>query len=383
MGITRFRNFSDLSFLQQVDKPRFLVPLLMPYAAYFRSRDVEVADLRNSDEHDRQLLTIFGTADGDMPGELLETLHRLDDLSDEAGHDKLLAEVERNEIVLRGGLGDELSPGELAIALHCRYPQLVRDAHDRTPHSKLRLYEEYQAKTTKLITLSDVTAKLAALENLLGYWFEAKNRTPACKIAVYQEHDALRFEIMHGRPFRMIGVIGADLEPARIGYRAQQHDSVIFDTRDCLLQVSATTEAERDLYRQAFGMAFFDDDDHFPVGDIYNLELLKLSHLTLATVAGVECVRLTELRTRSDDAFAMVQVSQGHDLLAAGGPCDTARRARGTIIGASFHLTYDSGGPPRKLEIRPPNVALYDRARDGVATEAFLLANRFLVRGPR
>lgn len=383
MGTTRFRNFSNLSFLQQVDKPRFLVSLLRPYSAYLRSRGVDIAELENSDEHDRQLLAIFSTADEAMPAELLEVLHRLDDLSDEAGHDKILAEVERHDIPLRGILGEELSPGELAIALHCRYPQLVRDAHARTAHSRARIYEEFPAKTDKLITMSQAIEKLAKLEILLGYWFESKNRSQACKIAVYQEPEALRFEITHGRPYRMIGIIQSSLERSRIGYRPQQHDSVIFDARDCLLQVSAHTEAERNVYRQAFGTAFFEDLDHFPLGDIYNLELLRLGNLTLATVAGVENVRLTELRTRVGDEHAVVQVVRGYDLLARGGPLDSTRRARGTITGATFHLTYDSGGPPRKVEIRPPNVALYDRARDSGVTEAFLFANHFVVRRPR
>jgi len=382
MRSIRFRNFSDLSFLQQVDKPRFLVPLLMPYAAYFRSRGLEIAELTSCDEHDRQLLTIFATADETMPAELLEVLHRLDDLSDEAGHDRILAEVERHDIPLRGILGEELSPGELAIAMHCRHPKLVRDAHERT-QAKVRIYEEYQAKTDRAITLAEATAKLPDLERLLGFWFEAKNRSLACKIDVIEELDALRFAITHGRPYRLIGVIRSSLERSRLGYRAQQHDSVIFDTRHRLLQVSANTETEREVYRQAFGTAFFEDLDHFPLGDIYSLELLRLSHLTLATVTGIESVRLTELQTRLEDAYGNVEVSRGHDLLARGSLLDSSRRVRGTITGATFLITYGSGGPPRTLEIRPPNVALYDRSRDGAATEAFLLANHLMVRRPR
>lgn len=41
---------------------------------------------------------------------------------------------------------------------------------------------------------------------------------------------------------------------------------------------------------------------------------------------------------------------------------------------ASFLIKYRSGRP-RKLELRPPNVAIYDRARDGDAAEAFMYAN--------
>jgi len=378
MGTIRFKNFADLSFLQQVDKPRFLVPLLTPYAAYFRRCGLDVAGLRNSDEHDRQLLDVFVARGGEMPVELLETLYVLDDLADEAGHDLILAELESQEIQLRGILGEELSPGEFAIAIHCKYPQLVRTAHSNMTPRQIRIYEEYQAKTDAQMTLSDATAKLEDLEKLLGSWFESKNRSQACKIVVTEDRDDLWFEITHGRPFRMVGTINQTREPSSIGYRPQQHDSVIFEARGRLLKVDAQTAGERDAYRRALGTAFFEDEDHFPVGDIYSLELLRLSNLTLATVAGVERARLTELKMELQDAHGVVQVLQGHDLLNRSGPSETARRARGKMIGATFHVTYASGGPPRKLEIRPPNVAIYDRARDEEATEAFLIANRFL-----
>jgi len=378
-----FRNFGVLSFLQQIDKPRFLIPLLRPYSAYFRRRGLYVEHLRNSDECDRQLLAVFGEMDSSMPGALLGALTLLDDLADEAGHDRILAEVERNEIPLRGILGEDLSPGEFAIAVFVRYPQVVRDAHAHTTQAKLRLYEEYQAVRDQPIALAEAQAKLTALEELLGYWFESKNRTPACKIIVAEQGADLWFEIVHGRPYRMIGTINAQLEHARVGYRPQQHDSVIFERHGCVLKVSAQTLGERELYRQAFGMAFFENENHFPLGDLYNLEPLRRGGATLVMVAGIEAARLTELRMRLDDEQGKVQVSQGRDLLVPGGPFETAPFARGKIVGASFLITYESGGPPRRLEIRPPNVALYDRARDREATNAFLHANELLSGRPR
>lgn len=59
MARLRFKNFTDLAFLQQVDKPRFLVPLLLPHQAYFRRHGLDVASLQNSDDHDRQLLDVL------------------------------------------------------------------------------------------------------------------------------------------------------------------------------------------------------------------------------------------------------------------------------------------------------------------------------------
>ena len=50
----------------------------------------------------------------------------------------------------------------------------------------------------------------------------------------------------------------------------------------------------------------------------------------------------------------------------------------GRMVRASFLIKYSSGGRPRKLELRPTNVAIYDRDRDGDPAEAFLRTNGYL-----
>ena len=50
----RLKNFSDLSFLQKIDKPRFMAPLLRPHKDYFSRQALELARLVNSDACDKQ-----------------------------------------------------------------------------------------------------------------------------------------------------------------------------------------------------------------------------------------------------------------------------------------------------------------------------------------
>lgn len=303
----------------------------------------------------------------------------LDDLADEAGHDLILAELDRHEIQLRGLLGEELSPGEFAIAVYLRYPQLVRDVHASAGFRRPKTFEEFQGKFARTITLERATAMVSDLEYLLASWFESKNRSRACKIAVHQEGDELRFQITHGRPYRTIGSIDNRLERSRIGYRPQQHDSVVFSRRDGVLKVSAHTEGERDLYRQAIGMAFFEDENFFPVGNLYSLAPLRAARPVLVVGADVESAQLIEVRIQLEDKDGVVRVSQGRDLLSLVDSRENGSLAPGKIIGATFLLSYRSGRLPRQLEIRPPNIAIYDRARDGDAAEKFMRLNGFLI----
>lgn len=377
MAQLRFKNFSDLAFIQGVDKPRFLAPLLEPHKAYFQRQGLDVTKLKNGDGHDRQLLEVFTKPDEEMPSGLLESLYVLDDLADDAGHDRILAEAERQGVQLNGILGEEMSPGEFAIAVQLQHAKIVRVAHDRTLYRKIKNYEEYQAKGNKHLTLKAAKAKRADIEEELAPWFESKNRSRACEIYIYEEKDDLKFEITHGRPYRTDGSIDKKLKRSRVAYRPQKHDSVIYDTRTRVLKLNAQTAAEKDLYRKSIGKILFDDADYFPAGDIYTLAPLSKPKPTLALVAGVKSARMTEVWIQVNDEHGFVQTSRAHNLLAVAERHGTPNFAQGNIIRASFLIEYGNGGRPRKLELRPTNVAIYDRARDGEPAEAFMHANGF------
>lgn len=374
MAQLRFKNFSNLEFIQRVDKPRFMVPLLRPHKAYFAQQGLDIERLKNGDGYDRKLLEAFTSAE-DMPEDLLDKLYMLDDLADEAGHDRILAEAERQGVQLGGILGEDLSPGELAIAVHLQHARVVRSAHDRTIFRKIKNYEEYQAKGNKQLTLKAARAKCSALEADLAPWFESKNRSRACEIYVYEEKDDIKFEITHGRPYRTDGSIDKKLRRARVAYRPQKHDSVIYDTKTGVLKLNAQTAGEKELYRKAFGKILFDDESYFPAGDIYTLAPLRKPKPTIALVAGIESARLTEVWNQVDAESGFVQISRAYNLLAEAEKRGNPNFAQGKIVRASFLIKYRSGGRPRKLELRPPNVAIYDRARDGDVAEDFLRAN--------
>jgi hypothetical protein len=377
MAQLRFKNFSNLAFIQGVDKPQFMVPLLAPHKDYFARRGLDLAKLKNGDGHDRQLLEVFTAPDEAMPPDLLQSLYVLDDLADEAGHDRLIAEAERQGVQLNGIVGADLTPGEFAIAAHLNHASLVRVCHERTIYRNIKNYEEYQATGSKQLTLKTVKAKRTALEQEMAPWFEAKDRSAACEIYVYEEQDDIKFEITHGRPYRTDGTIDKKLKRSRVAYRPQKHDSVIYDTRTRVLKLNAQSAAEKDLYRKSIGKILFDDADYFPAGDIYTLAPLRKAKPALATVTGMDSVRMTEVWIQVDDEHGFVQTSRAYNLLTVAERHGNPNFAQGKIVRASFLIKYRSGGRPRKLELRPPNVAIYDRARDGDPAEAFMHANGF------
>jgi len=374
----QFRNFSDLAFIQQIDKPRYLKPLLQSHGEFFQRQGLNIEELKNNDPTDRKLLAVLTQPDEEMPRDLLEALYVLDDLADETGHDRILAEAERMDG--QGdvkSLPDDLNPGEFAIGVYLRRPDLIRVCHEKTIYRKIKNYQEYQATTDKPLAFATARAKSKELERALGKWFESKNRSPACEIYVYEEGEEIKFQVTHGRTYRTDGSFDKALRRSRVAYRPQKHDSVVYDKPTYVLKINAQTSQEKDLYRAKFGEVLFGDPEHFPGGEIYTLEPLGRRSPQLRIPAGIQSVRLSEVWIEMVDG--LLQISRAYDLLKSIEDHHRPNLVEGRLIRASFLIKYMSGGRPRKLEIRPPNVAIYDRDRDGTAAEGFMQANGFLL----
>lgn len=376
MAKLKFKRFSDLAFLQGIDKPRYLFPLLAPFSDYFLRQGLDVSTLTNGDATDRKLLAIFTKPDEEMPGPLLEVLYVLDDLADELGHDRIVAEMERSGETVEALNGD-MTPGEYAIAVHSAKPGIIQACHEKTVYRKIRNYTEYQSRNESRLALSVVRERKSTLEGALAAWFDKMDRGKVCDIYAYEEGPEIRFIVTHGVTYRSHGTIDKNLRKSRVAFRPQKHDSIIYDTRTGILKVSAQMSSEKDEYRKQFGQVFFDSAEHFPPGDIYTLSPMQGADFRLRVPDGIDWASLCEVWIEIGDDQEVLQITRGYDLLKCANEQSRPLLAEGEILRAAFKIKYASGGKPRKLEIRPTNIAIYDHDRDGAAAEAFLRINGF------
>jgi len=372
----RFRNFGNLPFILSVDKPRFLSRLLAEHSAYFARHGIDVGALTNDDACARRLLEVFTQPDDTMPGALLQALHLLDALADEAGHERILEEAKRCGVDL-GAMPDDLCPGDFALAVWFKQPRLVRVCREKTVCQSFKRYYEFRSGDGRRLDLAAVKAKIGELREILGPWFDSRQRTPTCEVFVYEEGTEIRCLVTHGALYRTEGNITAKLERSRIGYRPQRHDSILYDTGTGVLKIHAQFPAERTAYRETFGRLLFDDPAYFPEKPTYTLESLRTNGGGLAVVAGMRSVRLTEVCIEWDTDRCRQQILKGNDLTEMVTGCGSLDIAGGEIVRASFSIGYSSGGRARRLEVCMPNVADHDRDRDGPVVEAFLRINQF------
>ncbi len=381
MAKLKFKRFSDLAFLQGIDKPRYLSPLLSSFSDYFSRQGLDISSLTNSDATERKLLEIFTKPDEEMQGPLLEMLYVLDDLADESGHDRIAMEIERSGEIVEG-LGDDMTPGEYAIVVYQAKPGLIQACHEKTFYRKIKNYTAFQSRNGSRLTFPAVQKGKTGLEESLAVWFGKMDRGKVCEIYAYEEGPEIRFVVTHGVTYRSQGTIDKNLRKTRVAFRPQKHDSVIYDTRTGVLKVNAQVSQEKEEYRKQFGQIYFGSEDQFPPGDIYTLSSMQREGFRLRVPDGIDWADLCEIWIQSDDDHHILQITRGYDLLKSAREKALPNLAKGQIVRAAFKVKYRSGGKPRRLEVRPTNIAIYDHDRDCVASEAFLKINEFLKAEP-
>ena len=371
--------FGFLDLVHAVDKRRYLQPLLAPHRDHFARLEFDLDALDDSPETDRALLRVLTDDAAPLPAVLAEALYEIADLAHEPGHDRIREAAETLGVPLR--MDGDVTPAELAVATYLSHRDVFRRALDGSVFARTKLYQEYQAIRDRQLALPS-RAVLDLVEDALRPWFREHGRGEACEVEAYREPHGVRFSISHGRTLRHERTYEGR-ERRRVTLRPQKQDSVLYDNRTCILHVNARTETEREIYRTTWGSVLFGDARHFPGGNRYTLQALQergAAALVLDGVPGVLRARWVEawvdyrnaerhFAKHKSDNLAITFLRRGMEELRGG-----------TLVRVVFSLKY-ARGRARRLEVRPPNVAIYDRERDVEASERFLEMNALVLPG--
>jgi len=168
-------------------------------------------------------------------------------------------------------------------------------------------------------------------------------------------------------------------------YRPEKHDVVAYDARIDELQINAETDAEKALYRTAFGRHFFGSTGYFPGDAKYTLEPLRkagLHTLDVSDVPGIEWVKLREVvyswPTYSEEIVS--RRTERVDLLPILGKRGKGLHHEARLLSAEFLFKFKTADRPRLVTIREGNVAEYTHDDDAELVERWLRARAFLNR---
>ena len=377
MPSLKFRNYANLKAIRIVDK-KYFQRLLSPHKVYCASRKLDVDALTNDDASNEALFAFFSTPDSSMPPDLLDALHKVDDLADTTGHDLLMGRALTAGVNMTPGRSD-VDPRELAIIAYLDHRRLFVASHDRVLYAKVKNFREFAGKSNRRLRVPP-QVKLGELEKKLAPWFDQMGRSRYCEVRAYEDGDEINFVVAHGKPFRRDNSVEPTLHPSLVSYRPQKHDVVVYDNKTYRLKVNAQTPAEQKLYREMFGDVLFGSSAYFGGDGIYTLRPLHMrgaAALDVSAVSGLDGVSLAEVWLETGDELDTILICRSRDVTRSIDEQGIMDLADGRLIYAKMFVRLSEGGRARKLEIKVPNQLVYDRRKGCEPVARFLELQKF------
>lgn len=316
-----------------------------------------------------------------LPASLVDTIHRIHDMSDDAGYDQLLSAAGGPLFVADSG---DLPTVALAARTLLDRPDLFNRAHGRRFVEALRKFREFPGRLVAEPSLDD--SALERAQRRFAAFFGRRGRSNLCRIRPWSESHTRNFMVSHGRTIRTddaIHEIGGVCSETTLAWRPQQHDLVVFDERTGRLRVSAPDAHILREYVAGFGELLFGDEGWFGDGAVVSLAPLTQSRAdVLRPSRGILGVRLVELEvgTRSDHC-ATITV-KGEDVFRVLDEVRLDPAAHGPLLQAKLRLRIQSDGRWRTVSVGVPDRVTGDWRRDRGVVRRYLEERGFLAGPP-
>lgn len=262
--------------------------------------DVDAVDGESDDVVHRWLLGCGPL----LPAALADDLERIGELADDRGAEAI-QHVSRRFGTHVHSLG--LDPLEVAVRSFLDHRALFESAHSRRLVETLRRTTEFLGRAPGPARPLELTT-MRALELGLGRQFDARSRSPHCRVAVSRDEDRMVFTVAHGalvrvdealedRPMLVCDSAAPTyLADRPVRYRPQRRDVVVYEADAGRLRIRAADAPTLHAYRKAFGELLFGDADWFGTEPIVSLEpLVRLGAAVEAPTPGLREVRLVGL----------------------------------------------------------------------------------------
>jgi hypothetical protein len=345
--------------------------------------DVESVDGESDDVVHRWLVGCGAL----LPTALADDLERIGEIADDRGAEAI-QQVARRFGTHIHSLG--LDPLEVAVRSFLDHRALFESAHSRRLVETLRGTTEFVGREPGPARPLDPSA-LQALEVGLGRQFDARARSPHCRITVSRDEDRLVFTIAHGalvrvdealedRPMLVCDSASPTyLADRPVRYRPQRRDVVVYEADAGRLRIRAADAPTLHAYRKAFGDLLFGDAGWFGTDPIVSLEpLVRLGPEVEAPTPGIREVRLVGLIVRHAlpvgkmalDAEELWPYLHAH---VVGGLKDAE------LVEATFRVFPAGSASAANVKVRTPNRVEYGRIADDLF-RPFLEQRGFLAR---
>lgn len=380
MSTLNFRRFTRPERLKSI-APRNLNQLLTPYADWLGTRGF-VLPAGSVQPDLAHLSQILAQPTADTPHPLLEALFLIDEVAHGPNIELLLKDVENFGLFLE--VEEGASPADIAVQVYLLDPQVLLRRHSMLVLDRVRTFESFRAGTTPVPELATPDEEvLQQMGQAMDVWFERKQKGIGTRVLCLESGDMICFVIRHGDLFKREGAVGTDGGDEKVLYRPERYDAVAYHRRHGELRINGRTKGEKDLYRRMIGTHLFGDENFFPKNQPrYTLEPLRQdgkASLACLDVEGIERITLLRLVFNWGGKRSEQETRQADDLFSLYEEKGIPFPPEPEIRSATFEIKFTDSKSPRRVTVRPPNIASFTRDGDSPLVEEWLRKRDFVV----
>mgnify|MGYP006976764404 CR=1 FL=1 len=378
----KFRYFSHPDMLKQF-RTEVLLRILWRASGFFATKGFSVPQPGDGSEIDYEVLAgILADPDEEMPGDLVDGLHLISELGNEACFDDLLQIASEAEIPV----DEEVTPQDLAALIWLTQPRLLQQKAQESSFECRKTFESFAPiDPAMVIDVEQLPQDLGDLEAALRTYFRSKKKGRRCRVIRKITPTAVHFYVQHGQPCRREPSVKGE-ESTCTFFRPERTDIVILDITNPELRINSVSTQDMRKYRELFGLHLFGSAESFRYADKYSLEpLRKLGQASLecSDFPGIESARLTELEMDWGGAFNNRQVEKADDVFMALEIRQTTIPPQPALKRAKIKVKLKGVKKPRVLSLVAGNKSGYPRGEESALFEDWLRAREFIVYGKR
>jgi hypothetical protein len=281
-------------------------------------------------------------------------------------------------------MGQETSPGDLALCIWLHESWALESAHERSRKSCPKSFIYFRSVEAPIGPIKKpLSCQLKKLTRLLNDIFQRKRRGKTAKVSVFEEPGEFWFIIRKGEPLSRDGAILSNGETECVYYRPERFDQAVLYPEIAELRLAIHKKAPWiiEAYRTLFGWVFYKDRDYFSETEIFTLSPLYKNDcetLSCRDVEGIAEVTLAQCQIKTDDANIITV--HGKNALSALKKDAMPHLPRYEILSAKFKIRFLNSKKERMLAIKSKNTVEFKYDDDGKAIERWLTARGFKIK---
>ena len=380
--MTKFdlRKFTDPDWLRTIT-PERLAAFLDPWRPYLISRGFQLPPPGSGSVDCEALASVLMAPDATTPPAMVDALYFVHETCSPEDMDELHDKILQKRLSIPDK--PDASPADYAIEVWLFDKDIILEHHAEALARRQQSFDYYSGLHGARRKFPNVTDKVKAkIEAALDSWFAQHRRGRGSRLFVFRHSPTVWLLIRHGEPMRREAAHQDDGSADAQFYRPQKHDVLVYDEANDEIGVSGTTKGEKALYLRVLGLILFGDEGYFLQKPKYTLEPLVqfgADSLKCDDILGLERVRLVEYRQYWGGQYKESEVRRAENIFGALAKRKTSQVMSGTPSAAAFKVKFSDSEKERRVVIRMPSSARYERNEDCEVIERWLHARGFII----